>query len=53
MEGAQGLHRSQSFLGNYFRRMKARLGRAEGVNRRSHTIGTDRLSHGDHASGIR
>ena len=24
--GAQGLHHSQSFLGDYFRRMKARMG---------------------------
>jgi transposase len=34
--GAQGLHRSQSFLGNYFRRMKARLGAPKALTAAAH-----------------
>jgi hypothetical protein len=34
--GAQVLHRSQSFLGNYFRRMKARLGAPKALTAAAH-----------------
>jgi transposase len=36
--GAQGLHRSQSFLGNYFRRMKARLGAPKALTAAAHKL---------------
>ena len=35
---AQGLHRSQSFLGNYFRRMKARLGTPKAMTAAAHKL---------------
>lgn len=35
---AQGLHRSQSFLGNYFRRMKARLGTPKALTAAAHKL---------------
>jgi transposase len=35
---AQGLHRSQSFLGNYFRRMKARLGTPKAITAAAHKL---------------
>ena len=35
---AQGLHRSQSFLGNYFRRMKARLGTPKAITAVAHKL---------------
>jgi transposase len=35
---AQGLHRSQSFLGNYFRRMKARLGTPKAITATAHKL---------------
>lgn len=36
--GAQGLHRSQSFLGTYFRRMKARLGTPKALTAAAHKL---------------
>lgn len=36
--GAQGLHRSQSFLGHYFRRMKARLGAPKALTAAAHKL---------------
>ncbi len=36
--GAQGLHRSQSFLGSYFRRMKARLGTPKALTAAAHKL---------------
>jgi transposase len=35
---AQSLHRSQTFLGNYFRRMKARLGPAKAITAVAHKL---------------
>jgi transposase len=35
---AQGLHRSQSFLGDYFRRMKARLGTPQAMTAAAHKL---------------
>jgi len=35
---AQGLHRSETFLGDYFRRMKARLGTPEAVTAAAHKL---------------
>jgi transposase len=35
---AQGLHRSQTFLGDYFRRMKARLGTPEAITAAAHKL---------------
>ena len=35
---AQGLHRSQSFLGDYFRRMKARLGTPKALTAAAHKL---------------
>ena len=35
---ALGLHRSQSFLGNYFRRMKARLGTPKAITAAAHKL---------------
>ena len=35
---AQGLQRSQSFLGNYFRRMKARLGAPKAITAAAHKL---------------
>jgi hypothetical protein len=35
---AQGLHRSQSFLGDYFRRMKARLGTPKAMTAAAHKL---------------
>jgi hypothetical protein len=50
---AQGLHRSQTFLGDYFRHMKARIGPPKGNDRSRSQAGPHRLSHGHHSSGIR
>jgi hypothetical protein len=36
--GAQGLHRSQSFLGDYFRRMKARMGTPKAMTAAAHKL---------------
>ena len=36
--GAQALHRSQTFLGEYFRRMKARLGPAKAITAVAHKL---------------
>jgi transposase len=36
--GALGLHRSQSFLGSYFRRMKARLGTPKALTAAAHKL---------------
>jgi len=36
--GAQGLHRSQSFLGEYFRRMKARMGTPKALTAVAHKL---------------
>jgi transposase len=36
--GAQGLHRSQSFLGDYFRRMKARMGTPKALTAVAHKL---------------
>lgn len=36
--GAQGLHRSQSFLGDYFRRMKARMGTPKALTALAHKL---------------
>jgi transposase len=36
--GAQGLHRSQSFLGDYFRRMKARVGSPKAMTAAAHKL---------------
>jgi transposase len=35
---AQGLHRSQTFLGDYFRRMKARLGTPKAITAAAHKL---------------
>jgi len=35
---AQGLHRSQTFLGDYFRRMKARLGTPKAMTAAAHKL---------------
>jgi transposase len=37
--GAQGLHHSQSFLGDYFRRMKARMGTPKAMTAAAHKLG--------------
>ena len=36
--GAQGLHHSQSFLGDYFRRMKARMGTPKAMTAAAHKL---------------
>ena len=36
--GAQGLHHSQSFLGDYFRRMKARMGSPKAMTAAAHKL---------------
>jgi len=36
--GAQGLHHSQSFLGDYFRRMKARMGAPKAMTAAAHKL---------------
>ncbi len=36
--GAQGLHHSQSFLGDYFRRMKARMGTPKAMTVAAHKL---------------
>jgi transposase len=36
--GAQGLHRSQSFLGDYFRRMKSRMGSPKAMTAAAHKL---------------
>ena len=36
--GAQGLHHSQSFLGEYFRRMKARMGTPKAMTAAAHKL---------------
>ena len=35
---AQGLHRSQSYLGDYFRRMKARMGTPKAMTAAAHKL---------------
>jgi hypothetical protein len=36
--GAQGLHRSQSYLGDYFRRMRARMGTPKAMTAAAHKL---------------
>jgi hypothetical protein len=52
-DGGAGLHRSQTSLGDYFRPMKARLGRPKAMIAAAHKLAAHRLSHGHDSLGIR
>ena len=50
---AQSLHHSKSALGDFYRRMRSKLGASQGHYRRRSQTGAHHLSFGHHRSGIR